>query len=72
MIASAVRPTEINPAKLAFLFKKQFELCKVATGETVVCVSDLSTRREYVEASFAAAHAHGLRRRRGTPLARWG
>jgi 2,5-dihydroxypyridine 5,6-dioxygenase len=59
MIASAVRPTEINPAKLAFLFKKQFELCKVTTGETVVCVSDLSTRREYVEASFAAAEALG-------------
>ena len=59
MIASAVRPTEINPAKLAFLFRKQFELCKVTTGETVVCVSDLSTRREYVEASFAAAEALG-------------
>jgi 2,5-dihydroxypyridine 5,6-dioxygenase len=59
MIASAVRPTEINPAKLAFLFKKQFELCKVSPGETVVCVSDLSTRREYVEASFAAAEALG-------------
>lgn len=59
MIASAVRPTEINPAKLAFLFKKQFELCKVKPGETVACVSDLSTRREYVEAAFAAAEALG-------------
>jgi 2,5-dihydroxypyridine 5,6-dioxygenase len=59
MIASAVRPTEINPAKLAFLFKKQFELCKVRPGETVACVSDLSTRREYVEAAFAAAEALG-------------
>jgi len=53
MIASALRPTEINPAKLAFLFKKQLELCKVKPGETMVCVSDLSTRREYIEAAFA-------------------
>jgi 2,5-dihydroxypyridine 5,6-dioxygenase len=59
MIASAVRPTEINPAKLAFLFKKQFELCKVKPGETIVCVSDLATRREYIEAAFAAAEALG-------------
>ena len=59
MIASAVRPTEINPAKLAFLFKKQFELSKVKPGETIVCVSDLATRREYVEAAFAAAEALG-------------
>ncbi len=59
MIASAVRPTEINPAKLAFLFKKQFELSKVKPGETIVCVSDLATRSEYVEAAFAAAEALG-------------
>ncbi len=62
MIASAVRSTEINPAKLAFLFKKQFEMCKVKPGETVACVSDLSTRREYIEAAFAAAEV--ARRRR--------
>jgi len=59
MIASAVRPTEINPAKLAFLFKKQLELCQVKPGETMVCVSDLSTRREYIEAAFAAAESLG-------------
>jgi 2,5-dihydroxypyridine 5,6-dioxygenase len=59
MIASAVRSTEINPAKLAFLFKKQFELCKVKPGETVACISDLSTRREYIEAAFASAEALG-------------
>jgi 2,5-dihydroxypyridine 5,6-dioxygenase len=59
MIASAVRSTEINPAKLAFLFKKQFEMCKVKPGETVACVSDLSTRREYIEAAFAAAESLG-------------
>jgi 2,5-dihydroxypyridine 5,6-dioxygenase len=59
MIASAVRSTEINPAKLAFLFKKQFEMCKVKPGETVACVSDLATRREYIEAAFAAAESLG-------------
>ena len=48
MIASALRSTELNPAKLAFLFKKQFELCKVKPDETVACVSDLGTRREYM------------------------
>jgi len=59
MIASAVRSTEINPAKLAFLFKKQFDLCKVKAGETVACVSDLATRREFIEAAFAAAEVLG-------------
>ena len=59
MIASAVRSTEINPAKLAFLFKKQFEMCKVKPGETMACVSDLATRREYIEAAFAAAELLG-------------
>lgn len=55
MIASALRSTEINPGKLGFLFKKQFELSKVKSGETVALVSDLATRLEYVEAAFAAA-----------------
>src|SRR5271170_115916 len=59
MIASAVRSTEINLAKLAFLFKNQFEMCKVKPGETVACVSDLATRREYIEAAFAAAESLG-------------
>jgi 2,5-dihydroxypyridine 5,6-dioxygenase len=59
MIASALRSTEINPGKLGFLFKKEFELCKVKPGETLALVSDLSTRREYIEAAFAAAEALG-------------
>lgn len=53
------RAQEVNPAKLALLFRKQFELCNVARGETVACVSDLSTRREYIEAAFAAADELG-------------
>ena len=46
---------ELNPAKLALLYRRQFELCKVKKGETIVAVSDLATRREYLQAAFAAA-----------------
>jgi len=59
MTQAALRPQELNPAKLAMLFKKQFELCKVKRGETVAVVSDLGTRREYVAAAFAAAEEIG-------------
>lgn len=53
------RAQEVNPAKLALLYRKQFELCNVKQGETIACVSDLSTRREYIEAAFAAADELG-------------
>ena len=46
---------ELNPAKLALLFRRQFELCNVKKGETIAAVSDLATRREYLQAAFAAA-----------------
>lgn len=59
MIASAIRSTEINPAKLSFLFKKQFEMSKVKPGETIALISDLATRTEYIEAAFAAADELG-------------
>jgi 2,5-dihydroxypyridine 5,6-dioxygenase len=59
MIASAIRSAEINPGKLSFLFKKQFEMSKVKAGETIALVSDLATRIEYVEAAFAAAEHLG-------------
>lgn len=55
-----IRATEVNPAKLAMLFKKQFELCRVTPGQTVAIVSDLGTRREYIEAAFAAADEIGF------------
>src|SRR5262245_37951740 len=48
---SAIRPQELNPAKLATLYCKQFELCNLKRGETVVAISDLGTRREYVAAA---------------------
>lgn len=55
MVHVNLRTQELNPAKLATLFQKQFELCAVRPGETVACVTDLSTRQDYVEAAFAAA-----------------
>jgi 2,5-dihydroxypyridine 5,6-dioxygenase len=50
-----LRPQEINPSELPFLFKKEFELCNVKKDETVVLIGDLKTRPEYIGASFAAA-----------------
>src|SRR5499426_4576805 len=52
---AARRVQEVNPAKLAALYRKEFELCKVQRGETIAAVSDLGTRREYLQAAFAAA-----------------
>jgi 2,5-dihydroxypyridine 5,6-dioxygenase len=59
MQPASVRFQESNPAKLAALFRKQFGLCKLAKGETVLCISDLSTRRDYIQAAFAACDEHG-------------
>jgi 2,5-dihydroxypyridine 5,6-dioxygenase len=52
---AAIRSPELNPAKLAMLYRRQFEMCRVKPGETIACVSDLATRREYIAAAFAAA-----------------
>lgn len=57
---AAIRTPELNPAKLITLFRKQFELCRVEPGQTVAIVSDLGTRREYIEAAFAAAQDIGF------------
>ncbi len=59
MTQAAMRPQELNPAKLATLYCRQFELCKIKRGETVAVISDLGTRREYVAAAFAAAEHCG-------------
>ena len=53
-------PQEINPARLALLFRKEFELCNVQKGETVVLLSDLQSRPDYVQAAFAAWQRTGL------------
>src|SRR5207245_1896593 len=49
-----MRPQILNPAKLAALFRAEFELCNVRPGETITVLSDLASRREYVAAAFAA------------------
>jgi 2,5-dihydroxypyridine 5,6-dioxygenase len=56
---AGIRVQELNPAKLPGLYRRQFEGCKVRAGETIACITDLTTRREYVEAAFAAADALG-------------
>jgi 2,5-dihydroxypyridine 5,6-dioxygenase len=56
---AALRIQEVNPAKLAMLYRREFELCRVNSGETIAVVSDLGTRREYVQAAFAAADELG-------------
>jgi 2,5-dihydroxypyridine 5,6-dioxygenase len=59
MNVASIRAQEMNPAKLAMLYRKQFEMSLISKGETVCCVSDLTTRREYIQAAFAAAEALG-------------
>lgn len=49
----------INPASVPALFRKQFELCKVKAGETVILLTDFNTRRDYVLACFAAVEELG-------------
>src|SRR5215831_10818015 len=56
---AGIRTQEVNPAKLGLLCRKEFELNNVKPGETLVLLTDLATRREYVEASFAAADELG-------------
>jgi 2,5-dihydroxypyridine 5,6-dioxygenase len=49
----------MNPAKLPALYRQELELCQVKKGETIALVSDLATRREYIQAAFAAADELG-------------
>jgi 2,5-dihydroxypyridine 5,6-dioxygenase len=56
---AAARAQEINPARLTGLYRREFQLCQVKAGETVVVLTDLAARREYVEAAFAAADELG-------------
>jgi 2,5-dihydroxypyridine 5,6-dioxygenase len=49
----------INPARLTQLYRKELELSRVEKGETLCAVSDLGTRREYLQAAFAAADELG-------------
>src|SRR5687768_5320358 len=56
---SLERRNPVNPATLAQLYRKELELSKVKKGETLCVVSDLATRREYIQAAFAAADELG-------------
>jgi 2,5-dihydroxypyridine 5,6-dioxygenase len=56
---ASIRAQEVNTAKLAGLYRRQFGLCNVRKGETIAIVSDLGTRREYIQAAFAAADELG-------------
>ena len=57
---AAIRTQEVNPGRLTTLFRQQFALCRVTPGQTVAIVSDLGTRREYIQAAFAAAEEMGF------------
>jgi 2,5-dihydroxypyridine 5,6-dioxygenase len=59
MQIAAVRSMETNPAKMTQLYVEQFRLSAVKPGETIAIVSDLGTRREYIQSAFAAAEALG-------------
>lgn len=59
MHQSSLRVQELNPAKLAQLFRRQFAGSAVKAGETIAIVSDLGTRREFIQAAFAAAEDLG-------------
>ena len=50
-----MRVQTLNPAKMASMFRREFELCRVQPGETIAVLSDLAARREYVSAAFASA-----------------
>jgi 2,5-dihydroxypyridine 5,6-dioxygenase len=54
-----MRPQSLNPARLTELFRKQFQMCRVRAGETLVVLSDLGARREYAASAFAAAKELG-------------
>jgi 2,5-dihydroxypyridine 5,6-dioxygenase len=59
MIRAAERTAEVNPAKLAMLYRRELGLCGARKGETIALVSDLGTRPEYIQAAFAAADEIG-------------
>jgi len=59
MQTAAFRSMETNPARMAQLYTEQFKLSAVKPGETIAIVSDLGTRREYIQAAFAAAERLG-------------
>jgi 2,5-dihydroxypyridine 5,6-dioxygenase len=54
-----MRGAEVNRSKLPSLFTRQFRLCNVKKGETIVVISNMNTPREFIGAAFAAADELG-------------
>ncbi len=54
-----MRKQYLNPASLAAVFRKEFQLCNVRKGETIALLTEVNTPREYVLAGFAAADELG-------------
>lgn len=59
MIEAGSRPQEINPGRLTELFVSQLKLCNVQAGETIAILSDHTTRKDYINSTFAAAQSLG-------------
>ena len=59
MMQASLRPADTNRGAITSLYRKQFGLCNVQKGETIVLITDLGTRPEHVEAAFAAAEEMG-------------
>lgn len=55
----AIRAQEISSARLPALFQKQLEKCRLKAGETVVVLSDLTVRADYIDSTIAASEALG-------------
>jgi 2,5-dihydroxypyridine 5,6-dioxygenase len=54
-----MRQQVLNPAQLPAVFRKELELCALKRGETVILLTNLNTRRDYVLAATAAADELG-------------
>lgn len=59
MKLAATRPQEFNSGKMPALFRKQLAKCKVMPGETVLLITDLTVRDDYVTSTIAAAEELG-------------
>lgn len=49
----------MNPFELPELFNRQFELCAVKNGESIILLTDHNTERALVQAASLAARSHG-------------
>ena len=59
MRLAAMRPQEFNSGKMPALFKKQLQKCKLQKGETVLLISDITVRDDYIHSTVAAAEELG-------------